>query len=119
MTNPATQFKKGQSGNPKGAPKKAWTWAGTLRRLAEEEQASGTDLKDLMGKSLIKEGLKGNIPAIKEFGDRIDGKPLQPTDITSLGEKLVTGVICLPVQDGGSLETKSGKTDRSSKEKRA
>jgi hypothetical protein len=49
--------------------------------FAEEEQASGTHLKDLMGKALIKEALKGNVAAIKEFGDRIDGKPKQTIDV--------------------------------------
>ena len=29
------------------------------------------------GKSLGKEALKGNVPAIKEFGDRLDGKAPQ------------------------------------------
>ena len=67
--------------NRNGAPKKEWTWAGVLKRLAEEEQASGTHLKDLMGKALIKEALKGNVAAIKEFGDRIDGKPKQTIDV--------------------------------------
>ena len=78
MPGKGKPFKKGDKRiNTNGAPKKEWTWSGTLRRLAEEEQASGHDLKELMGKSLIKEGLKGNVPAIKEFGDRIDGKAPQ------------------------------------------
>lgn len=76
--------------NTDGAPKKEWTWAGVIKRIAEEEQAGGTELKELVGKSLIKECLKGNVVAIKEFGDRIDGKPMQKTetDLTSGGEKI-------------------------------
>ena len=75
--------------------------------------------KLLMAEAMVEKAIDGDVPAFREVADRMEGKPIQPTDITSLGEKLVTGVICLPVQDGGSLETKSGKTDRSSKEKRA
>jgi len=89
MPGKGRPFKKGESGNPNGRPPAEWSWSGTLRRLAEEEQAKGIQLKELMGKSLIKEGLKGNIPAIKEFGDRIDGKANQGVDLNHSGEVIV------------------------------
>jgi|2_EtaG_2_1085320.scaffolds.fasta_scaffold65856_2 hypothetical protein len=81
MPGKGRPFKKGESGNPKGRPKEPWTWAGVLKRLAEEEQVDGQELKDLMGKSLIKEALQGNVVAIKEFGDRIDGKSKQGMEL--------------------------------------
>lgn len=89
MANPNPQhgFKKNpQNINRNGAPKKEWTWAGVLKRIAEEEQANGNELKELMGKALIKECLKGNVQAIKEFGDRIDGKAKQNFGIQGQGE---------------------------------
>lgn len=76
--------------NTDGAPKKEWTWAGVLKRIAEEEQAEGNELKELMGKALIDECLKGNVAALKEFGDRIDGKAQQAVDVTSNGESIVS-----------------------------
>ncbi len=89
MANPDNYFKKGQSGNPKGRPKKEWTWAGVLKDIAErKDNLSKKEYKMLAGEALFKEVLKGNVPAIKEFGDRIDGKALQRSDLTSGGDKI-------------------------------
>lgn len=85
--NPPNQFKKGQSGNPKGRPKKEWTWVGTIKRVVEEmEEVDGKKVKENVAKSLLNQCLQGNMQAIKEFGDRIDGKPQQFLDHTTGGE---------------------------------
>jgi len=78
MTNPATQFKPGQSGNPKGAPKREWTWAGVVQEAVEQLEEDGTPIKSSVVKALVREAKRGNILAIKELMNRMDGMPVQP-----------------------------------------
>lgn len=99
MPGKGRPFPKGTSGNPKGRPKEPWTWAGVLKRIAEEEQANGTELKELMGKALIKEALKGNVQAIKEFGDRIDGRAKQQHEHTGNVNSTITVVSQIPDEE--------------------
>jgi hypothetical protein len=75
-------WKKGQSGNPKGAPKKPWRWAEVIRTVAERMDKSGKEYKVAIAEALLKEALKGNVAAIKEIGDRIDGKAKQAIEMT-------------------------------------
>lgn len=78
MSNPATQFKPGQSGNIKGAPKREWTWAGVIQEAVEQQEEDGTPIKSSVVKSLVREAKRGNVMAIKELMNRMDGMPLQP-----------------------------------------
>lgn len=75
-------WKKGQSGNPKGAPKKAWRWAEVIRTVAERMDKNGKEYKVAIAEALLKEALKGNVAAIKEIGDRLDGKAKQAIEMT-------------------------------------
>lgn len=79
-------WKPGQSGNPKGAPKRSWTWSGELEKAVEKANLEGRRIKEVIAESLIAEALKGNVNAHKAIMDRMDGMPKQ--DITSDGEKL-------------------------------
>ena len=78
--NPPNQFVKGQSGNPKGAPKREWTWEGELTKAVEEVAKDGKPIKYHVSRSLINEALKGNPQAIKHLMDRMDGQPNQPIE---------------------------------------
>jgi len=92
MSNPDNYFKPGQSGNPKGRPKADWTWSGLLKETLEElDEATGQEKKYAIVKALYKQAVKGNIQAIKEYGDRIDGKALQSMDHTTKGKEISWG----------------------------
>jgi hypothetical protein len=84
-------FPPGVSGNPNGRPPRGWTWKELLIEAAEEAKQGGEPAKKLLARKLVEKGLEGDVAAIKEFGDRIDGKSMQSTDLTSGGEK-ITGL---------------------------
>lgn len=71
------KFVKGQSGNPKGAPKREWTWSGVLKEAVEEMAKDGKPIKVHIAKSLLREALKGNVMAQRELMNRMDGMPQQ------------------------------------------
>lgn len=71
-------WKPGQSGNPKGRPPKGWSWAELLEEVGEQvEEKSGKKFKELVSKRLWVECVNGNISAIKELMNRMDGMPIQ------------------------------------------
>lgn len=81
-----TRFKKGQSGNPKGRPRSA-VISDTLRaRLAEappgEQDADVRTYADAIARALIDKALTGDVAAIKEVGDRTEGKARQAVVLT-------------------------------------
>ena len=71
-------FKKGQSGNPGGRPKEK-PFADALRM---EIAAAGEDHRALrrVARKLIENAEAGDIRAIRELADRLDGKPIQAVD---------------------------------------
>lgn len=85
MPKTSTSFQKGKSGNPNGRPKSEWSWSGVLREVAEQE-LKGKEKKQWIAESLFQQAVKGNVPAIKEFGDRIDGKAKQNIGLGGQGE---------------------------------
>jgi hypothetical protein len=70
-------FVKGQSGNP-GGQSKTKIWRDAIER-AVARRAGKQDLKgiDVLADALLDEVIKGNVVAIKELGDRLDGKAAQ------------------------------------------
>ena len=71
-------FKKGQSGNPGGRPKEK-PFSDALRM---EIADAGEDHKALrrVARKLIENAEAGDIRAIRELADRLDGKPIQAVD---------------------------------------
>lgn len=83
MSNPnPTPFKKtGADANPNGRPKKEWTWAGLLEKVAEEtEVKSGQKFKDLVSKRMWVDAVNGSLGAQKEIMNRMEGMPNQTSD---------------------------------------
>ena len=60
---------------------KAKPWSDAIRRaLARREAGDGRDLNALAD-VLVDKALDGDLPALKELGDRLDGKPAQAVDV--------------------------------------
>lgn len=84
----STSFKPGNNANPKGRPKKEWTMKGLIEEALEEEDEKGVPYKKLIAKKLRILAVKGDMTAIKEVNNRLDGMPMQKTDLTTDGEPL-------------------------------
>lgn len=82
MGKVSTSFKKGQSGNPNGRPPKGYS----ITEWFKEMLASKPEVKDAIGKSILKKALEGDTTAQKLVWGYMDGLPQQ--DITSGGEKI-------------------------------
>lgn len=91
MTNVATQFKKGQSGNPKGRPPKGHSITDMMKHMLAE---TDPDVKEKIGKAILKKAEKGDTTAIKLLWNYMDGMP--PQDITSGGEAIQGPTVFLP-----------------------
>jgi hypothetical protein len=80
------KYQKGQSGNPKGRPRRAFSYAAELRgRLAEvdlRDKAQRTHGEMIVAK-VVELAKKGSIRAMTEIVDRTEGKALQRMDLTT------------------------------------
>lgn len=81
---PHSAWKPGQSGNPNGRPKKGTALTDIMREMFVE---NGAIPKAIVAK-LLQMAAGGDIAAIREVLDRIEGKPMQATDITTDGDKI-------------------------------
>lgn len=88
MSNVATQFKKGQTGNPNGRPPRDWTVAGLIEEAMEEQDETGVPAKKIIYKKLVALAKRGDILAMKEINQRLDGMPKQSTDLTTNGKDI-------------------------------
>ena len=98
MPSSDTQFKKGQSGNPAGRPKKSKSLSDMLRHILDSDTASlvianpdgkerTVDLKAsenfnyVIAVVMIQKALEGNLRAVQMIWDRMEGKPAQALEI--------------------------------------
>lgn len=79
-------WKKGQSGNPNGRPKLPDLREALARVLADEQ--NGMTALEATLKALRAKAIRGDIRAAEVLLDRAFGKAMQPTDITTQGEKV-------------------------------
>jgi hypothetical protein len=78
-----TRFKKGQSGNPKGAARKLPELNKILAEVLGEEKDGVTAAQAIMGAMRAK-AAKGDVRAAEMLMDRAYGKPKQRTEVTGL-----------------------------------
>ena len=77
-------WKKGESGNPNGAPRKENSLNNLLReRLEDIDPDQERSNKDIIADALVALAKTGNLAAIERVWDRIEGKPHQSMDVTS------------------------------------
>lgn len=86
------QFKKGQSGNPKGRPKKLPHLDSLLADVLGEEK-DGIEAAKAILMALRAKATKGDVRAAEVLLDRAYGKAKQQIDHTSDGEKMSVPVI--------------------------
>ena len=68
------QWKKGQSGNPKGKPKGTLSLTTILRNLLSEPGTDGKTKGDELMELAVKHAKKGNYGFFREIYNRIEGK---------------------------------------------
>ena len=95
--NPQNQFKKGnQVSKGKGRPPRDWTVAGLIEKAMEEEDETGVPHKKIVYDKLVSKAQAGDMIAIKEVNQRLDGMPQQ--DLKLGGEVIVRPIM------GGSAD---------------
>jgi hypothetical protein len=76
------RFKKGESGNLSGRPKLTRLTDALREQLAETNpHAPEETVAEEIARALISEAKNGNVQAIREIGDRTEGKPKQAIDL--------------------------------------
>ena len=93
--NDDTKFEKGKSGNPKGRPKGARSLSTILREMLEEPieivvdgKKERREFREVIIRKLLKKANDGDIRAIQEIFDRVEGRAQQKIDHTSGGEAI-------------------------------
>lgn len=76
--------------NPKGA-KSDKEWRAAIQRAVKRTTEDGkTKRLEALADTIVNAGLAGDVAAIKEIGDRLDGKPAQESNITmNAGEAFI------------------------------
>ena len=75
------RYLPGASGNPGGRPKGSVSLVGALRRELERRQDSGQPGIEVVAARLVDLAVDGDLRAVREIADRLDGKPTQAVDL--------------------------------------
>jgi hypothetical protein len=76
------RFKKGETGNKNGRPRLTKLTDALREQLAEiNPDAPEETIAEAVARALISEAKTGNVQAIREIGDRTEGKPKQAIDL--------------------------------------
>lgn len=70
-------FQSGQSGNPGGRPKRAKLFTQSLLVALKKTDADNVEAVQRIADKLVALAESGDVQAIKEIADRVDGKPPQ------------------------------------------
>ena len=89
MAKSSTSWRRGQTGNPKGRPKKEHSLTDILAKYAPKKvsvrnvqtgQSFEVERREKLAQGLWDLALRGDLAAIKYVFDRIDGKPTEPVE---------------------------------------
>jgi hypothetical protein len=89
-------FKKGQSGNPNGRPKKLPQIDVLLADVLGEENSDGIEAAKIILMALRKKAAQGDVRAAELLLDRAYGKAKQQMDVTSGGNPVPIPTIIMP-----------------------
>lgn len=85
-------FEKGKSGNPGGRSTEK-LWRDAIRKALARKADGDLQGIDVVADKLVAAAVGSDIAAIKEIGDRIDGKPKQQTELSGPdGEAIPLGI---------------------------
>lgn len=95
--NPTYKFPPGESGNPGGRPKRGWNWSKLFEEAVDEELTTKdgkmtAQAKQFIVKKLVRMAVDGDMAAVKEIINRMDGMPKQSTEHS--------GSIAIPILGG-------------------
>ena len=80
MSNNQTSWRRGQSGNPNGRPRRGQTLSEALRRQLDVETVGPDGVvrtrADLIAVKAIELSLDGDVAAIKFVAERLEGRPI-------------------------------------------
>jgi hypothetical protein len=75
-------FERGQSGNPKGRPRKGKSLTEALEKVLKQKRQDGRKNYDALATTLIELALQDkNIQALRYIYDRVDGKPRETVEL--------------------------------------
>jgi hypothetical protein len=80
-------WQPGQSGNPDGGARPK-IWRDAINRAIKRREERDPQALEKLADVLLQRVAEGDIPAIKEFGDRVDGKVTQ----THAGDEELPGI---------------------------
>ena len=102
-------WQPGQSGNPNGAPKRVKIWREAINRAIKRREETDPLAMEKLAAKLLDGVDNGDMVAIKEFGDRVDGKVAKAIiggdeDDPSVKIETIRRIIVKPGHsDGGSV----------------
>lgn len=76
-------------GNNNAAKAKRWS-AAIERALANRSRKASLDALDALAEKLLAKCDEGDMSALKELGDRLDGKPMQAVEANVSGNVVLT-----------------------------
>lgn len=87
-------FSKGDPNiNRNGRPPLGFSMRDEIAKALERQSLDGTPMKQGVAESLVDKALEGDIFAIKEINNRMDGLPPQSIDHTTNGKDLPTPIL--------------------------
>ena len=68
-------------------------WADAIRRAIKRREESNPQALEFLADTLLNKCTEGDMAALKELGDRLDGKPTQRTELSGPdGEQIPVGM---------------------------
>lgn len=104
-TDPVTgKFVKGNpgGGRPKGAESFSTKWYKMIDKIAEANNITSDEVELELVKVGYKRAKEGDYSFYRDAMDRIHGKPMQPTDVTSGGLPLILPATLITKNDTAS-----------------